>query len=1454
MQRYRVNYPLLIGLVVGSVVLIGGGIGLYSFQLSRNAGRILERAEKSREEGDIVKAISLMHNYVSIREEDAEARTTLATYYADLVNDPATLQDPLGREKVGRALAQLKKFVREQPDDTELRRRLVDFLMSPGSAKEALDHVNQLINRSSGDTELQLLKSRCLFMANMPQRIPHAYKLVGYVPETESFDVEKAMTPDDVSTYVRLAVSLQQDDDDRQTARRVIEQVVEANPEDGRAYLARGQFLQRTGETDAGKEDLVKAYELAPEDPEVVVAYARMLGGEDETRDEAIAILEKCAEGNPEYVPVYQAMAALEVRRRDIPAAIKRYEAGIAVLPERKAQMLFFYKTRLQIEAEEADGARATIKIMRDSKLIPPPFIDYLEARLAMFDGEYFEAVSEFKRLQAAMNSVPEIRSELQFLMAFCYEKLGQDELALDQYNIALQNDALNSMAQYGRTRMMQKTGRRVSDFNNASIYEALTEELGKSDAEQDWVAFSLLVDEYVERLNLSEGMRKVIEGEILMRRKKYPEARKKLLESYEADPENLGVRRAAVKLFALDPDKGPVTALKLLEKVVKDFGDKPILRLEKADLLVRINDEDVSEQLLELTEGTSDWSRKDQVQLWNGLAQRFEQLRDREKRELCLNKVVELSPSDLATLERLFMMARQSDNESAMLETQKRIREVLGTSADPVYRFTEAHLMVSRYRNQKQDESYLVEANDAIKKALDERPKWHQLHQLKAEVALLRGDEESAVKSFDLAAEYGPPTALSLLQHVKLLVKRGRPADAVVVAKRAPAELRVALLGRDYANSLLASGQAEEAIKVADEIARKSDTDGANLLWHGKFLVQAAANSKAGEDPEARERLKGRAGESFAKAIELIPRNADAWLSWISYLIAQGERDAAQQALREAELRLEEDRAQLIFARCYEVLGRWIDAEERYITAYEDAIPRERPRAARLLATFYTGPLYPRQDKLEKSTPLVNEVLRLVADGELDANDTNARWARTTAARLLAGTREYQKLLDAERLLRSNALDGQLAPEDRLLMAEILASRPEPVSRLKAVALYEKLSETQRLSLDAELRLGRLYFSLGQWRKCREQMINAIARYPKEAQVRVRYLGMLLERGGPSEIDEAVRQVRRLAKLAPNELQTREIAARVAMKQGKEKEAYGAVRGMLPRRLNAITPEQFPLVLRVAGLLDDMGAADQAEPLFKLVAERGDLNSKAAYAKFVGASVDSERGLAMLGELRDEMEPIRVIQRALLILRSAREEDAPEAPKLAATIEKWLTSALREDPELTPLIMQRAELMDLKGEYAKAAEIYGELLEVDDLSTVNRAIILNNFAYLQALTNSSSEAIAEARRCVDEAVEILGPGTDILDTRAVVAIADKRYDEAIADLKLSVIDRPTPTKYFHKAIAHLMAGQTEEAMAAWKEATDRGLSEDDISDLEIEQFRSVKEQLEGLGMQSASL
>ena len=109
-------------------------------------------------------------------------------------------------------------------------------------------------------------------------------------------------------------------------------------------------------------------------------------------------------------------------------------------------------------------------------------------------------------------------------------------------------------------------------------------------------------------------------------------------------------------------------------------------------------------------------------------------------------------------------------------------------------------------------------------------------------------------------------------------------------------------------------------------------------------------------------------------------------------------------------------------------------------------------------------------------------------------------------------------------------------------------------------------------------------------------------------------------------------------------------------------------------------------------------------------------------------------------------------------------------------------------------------------------------------MTGITRAIVLNNLAFLVALAGNEAEAGVDPLKLVEEAEQILGPTADILDTRGrglhhSRATIRKRF----RILNYAVTDNPTARKYFHKAVAHLGAGENTAAIEAWDKAAQPG-------------------------------
>src|SRR3954467_2558891 len=352
-----------------------------------------------------------------------------------------------------------------------------------------------------------------------------------------------------------------------------------------------------------------------------------------------------------------------------------------------------------------------------------------------------------------------------------------------------------------------------------------------------------------------------------------------------------------------------------------------------------------------------------------------------------------------------------------------------------------------------------------------------------------MSNNQASALKHYDRAEELGRPPIFAIVRHIRLLVAHGRFNDAGKLLDRIPEQARQSLLGNAYTEILFQTKQVDDAIKQAKAAAEADPTNPQSQYWYSQLLARSAQ----GQSEAQRKETMKLAIAAMQSATQLQPELPEPWFALIRYYLVQKDESSAQKTMRDAQLSLTGDTLPMFLARSYELLHRPFDAETMYREIYETD-PNDIERAQQL-AAFYMGPLYQRDDRQTKVSPLLNQILKAGAEGKVPANDANLLWTRRQAAMLYASTRDYQNLLKAEKLLCSNSQDGSLLIEDKLALAEILASRPEPASRVKATQLLEEVSRVQQLSEPAEIQLAELYSN--DWPKYESEITTVLAHYP---------------------------------------------------------------------------------------------------------------------------------------------------------------------------------------------------------------------------------------------------------------------------------------------------------------------------------------------------------------------
>ena len=154
-------------------------------------------------------------------------------------------------------------------------------------------------------------------------------------------------------------------------------------------------------------------------------------------------------------------------------------------------------------------------------------------------------------------------------------------------------------------------------------------------------------------------------------------------------------------------------------------------------------------------------------------------------------------------------------------------------------------------------------------------------------------------------------------------------------------------------------------------------------------------------------------------------------------------------------------------------------------------------------------------------------------------------------------------------------------------------------------------------------------------------------------------------------------------------------------------------------------------------------------------------------------------------------------------------------ANRLPEALEK-LQQMLEKDPKNVQVLMQMGEIYDKKGDVAKAARSYEDLIKLSP----NFIPALNNLAYLYSEKLGKQD---EALTLASKARELAPQEPHIADTLGRVHFQRREYTRALALLQESVVKLPEePEVQFHLAMAYYMMGQEQPARLAFQRALER--------------------------------
>jgi tetratricopeptide (TPR) repeat protein len=1426
MQRYRVNYKLLIGIFVGSVVLAITLFFLRNWQVSRKAGYYRANAQTAKDEGKLEEAFETLLKYVQLRRDEDEPRIELAHIGLELLKKPN-----VSRELQSQAFGSLEEAVRKT-GDPELRLELAKLVLQVlGRPQDALVHLDELLSAKPDDKELLIMQAQATYrVKGVKPALDLVYNLIGYDAAADKFDPSKAKAKDDPLAY-RMAVNLllEEDDDNKDLAKRVADQLVEVNPESAEAYVHRSMALLMLGDKDAATAALDKAYELDPQNVDVLQQKGEQ-ALLDKNYDEAGKAFAEAIEKAPDRIGLYDLLSRTLMMQDKLDEALKVLDDGIAQIGEERALMFSRNKINIYFQQENYDAVeKEAEKIKKIGNPALEPFVDFCKARIVWQKQQWSEAARQLNALRPKLIDLPTEQAMAGALLGAAYERQGKNDLAMQVYAEVNEKFPEYEAAKAGLKNLRGRIGI-TKDDEADDLDNAINAMAALPENEQDWAKIDKLVKQIAAEREFSEARLKLVEANVMMKRKKYAEAKELIQAAAKLDQDNINIHYAAIGLLSADPNTGPETGLQLLEKLEERTGVTLRSKAVKAQLYRAIGGENIAEQLESLTEGIGEWSAPEQAELYASIAAQFEALRQYDKSREYLKKAMELVPDSLPIRTRLFEIAFQERSDEHMLEAEQLILDLVKDKNDGNYIYCQVRRMMLDYSEQKIDREVLASARKLLDGVLERRPQWHEVHVLYGQLLLLlEVDQDIALKHLEDALKYGAPNANAVALQVKLLGQRGQMAEARERMNLIPEALRLQLLGRAAAEILFLNGEKNAAFNLASELAKLESQNPSTQVWFARMANETGDTKSAIAALEA--------------ATKLAPTDADIWMQLLAIHSALKDNDAIENTLRQAQLSIEGDFMTLLLARKFELMGDWRSAEKMYLANFAGRL--EEPQIAQRMAEFYMLWAQAGKTTNDQAAPYINTILRMVNEGKLERNNPYALWARDKAARLLAMSGDYQLSKKAQKLL---GVDGDLSKvpqQERALLAEILASRKEPQAQLKAISMLSDMDRNRTISRDGVLALARLLSMSGDWDRSRELMVNAIEKFPMDEQVRSNFINLLIER---KDYVAASKQLEGLKVLNPKSSGYISLSLKLAAESGNKAKVVSMLKSMIPENLSgALTDQQLESILMVARLAAEHGEHELSGNLYDLYVYRKPDAISLEYARYKALYDDPDKAMVILNSLFPQsMDDILRI--AAEMLRTRREE---LGDKYDAAVNELIASSLRDDPESVQRMLIKAEILEIQAQYEQSVKQYDDVLKRDDVPRLMRAAAMNNLGFLLTLMNERTD---EAQEFINQAIEVYGPVDDILDTRAVVYMTRKEYEKAVEDLSLATALSSDPVKFYHSAQANLLAGNDQAALKAWEKAQQLGFTKEKLPVLEQKNFDQVKSDIEGLRTQNAGL
>jgi cellulose synthase operon protein C len=1389
-SQYEVNWKFLAKLFLSFAVIGTACFFLHRYNIRRFAEVYRQQMTAAKEQGNVRRELDYLRRYLVLQPKDSAARLRLGLIQAQLAVSP--------RDRLN-AFFSLQEAIQADPSvKADVRIQSIKLALHPSVNlfEEAKQELDPLLKAEPKNGEY------CRLMAESLSRARNFKEASVYLDRAIEND------PSLIAAFASQAYLKRYEFNRTEEADTLIRELVIKNPESAEAQVLASQYWRAAGKRELYIQAVLKAKELAPNDPEVQLTTAEFaLGRADDAR---MAL--KTAEQKTAITEAVQILVGLLDKLVPTPT-----DSGFAPnSPEEKRQLAamqayqLLVSTLLQNErqAEGETWARKYVATFPDSGLakldladalisrskleeaneilgtlfragFPSPQLDYQRGRILILQEKWLDACRMLEVAVSSLGEYPLLVRRASLLLALCYEETGELDRRYEAFRramppeptdptwIRVQSGIAETLVQMGRVNeAIAEYQRLASLVPEARIPLArlyIGQILQSPKEKQDWTQVDRVLTGSPEGPELE-----LIKAELASLRASVVEARRILDAAILKTPDS--ARLWTSRIFQELRENKLDRANELYQQAVAKLGDSLELRLVKLRLVQALPQKQAAESLPALAENLESLSNARQLTLYRALIDAAEQLGRRDLARKWIDQLLAKRPYDQSLQSVRLDFAMLDDDEPKMLLILDEIAQLSGSKESVPARVSRAFYLVWKSGKTK-DPQVMKEASGLLIGLERQRIGWSRLFLAQARVSELGGDLLAASKRYRQAIDLGErsPDVFRRLLEIYYLTKQYSEADLLI--RQSPTMVPTALGAELMTELSLGAKNYTRAIEMATKAVQADSKDPEKLLWLARVMVLS------GQLEDAIPHLR--------RVTQLAPKRPDTWVAWVQLLTALKRPDEALALLETCKKELEPRDLPLVLAQCLDTIGRTDEATKWYAEALKQRAGD--PNVIRAVASWNL-----RQGDTTGAQKLLEQLLSLQSKSKDDE-----LFARRLLAIILSSNRDYATSQRSLEVLGLASIDAAAqvtnaeSIDDLRTRVQVLSRLQGRKARTAAVKLLQNMEGRAPLTLEDQILLAELEESLGDWIKARSRYSVIVNTPQTTPRLLAGYIARLIRHG---DWVDARRMLDQLDSRDPKGTANLALHARLEAGQGRPQEAISWA-------LKLEKPEI------IASVLEDCGLITQAEQYYKKYSEN--TGTPAASLSLVGYYGRANRfapAWAELEKLWNKVPAESLVPFACQVLLNSVKDAAP------ADVAKFSTRVDQAALKSPSLQVFQSIVKSLAGDHRGAIDLSREILAREP----NNLVALNNLAFLVGTFESQPE---QGLSYLQQAIKVAGPLPALLDTEAYLLLMLGRTDLAIGKLLDSLASEQTGVTYIHLAQAYLKANRTFDAREALTDA-----------------------------------